>query len=269
MSASPTRKYREIAAKQKSPGPAAYNLNSTLGNGTCKTLRKDPAYSFSGRPQSCMIEDWRKPGPLYMSDPKLTSRGIKSAPSYSLRARTGGPREPATPAPAAYSPEKAKNGTHRTLPSYTMASKLAPLKPMTEIPAANTYSLASTLGSASKIYGGNVNPAYSMAAPLWHGSILDVPWRNTPGPSKYDKSNLSATLPRAPVYTMQSLAEPPRPGTKTPGPMSSTLPSKSAPAYSMGRRHSEYTYDNTSVGIAKMSSSLHCGDSSTFTQFGL
>lgn len=257
-SATGGRKFAEIAARRPSPGPADYTLPSTLGSNQDKTMLQPPSYSIGYRPGSCLVENWRKPGPLYFVDGNQSARGFRSAPNYSMRARPKDLTAFNGPSAMAYAPERCPKSTEMQSPSFSIGNKLKPL-PSDSVhkPSPFAYRLPDTLGSAGKIYSGRTSPSPSMGGSLTKGSFLDVPWAKNPTVGDYNISDATnRTLHSPPRYTMPSKAVPPSPGTKTPGPINTVASlqklNKTAPAYSLGVKHSPYTLDNIPIRPGKL-----------------
>lgn len=241
-----------VAAANKGPGPAIYTLPSTIGASSHNlTTRSLPAFSFGSRPNTtCLIENWRQPGPLYNLNPKVCRKGVVSGPCYTMSAKYK-PLEPSpVPSPTTYSPEKSMRTRENRQPAFTMSMRLIPLTPeSSHKPSPSTYSLPSTLGG-SKIYGGRTSPQHRMAGRLAVGNAMDDLCK-TPGIASYTLPSVDTMGRKSPKFSMSSKAYMPPEGTLTPGPGAHApekvqVTTKRAPAYSLGVRHSEYAADNLS-----------------------
>lgn len=251
MSSTTERKRPEIAAKNKGPGPASYSLPPTLGK--TGTMKHDPtkaagsAFSFGSRPVTCMIENWRQPGPLYKPEKDMTNKGVCKSPTYTMQHAFKPLKDQGVPSPAAYEVEKTQIIKQKKMPAYTMGTRLNPLpEDALQKPSPNAYYLPTTLGP-TKIYGGRNSPSHSLKGKLLKGNAMED-LAKSPGIGSYTLPRAERNSNRAPAFTMSSKACMPPEGTwlKTPGPGHYPIArsKKETPAYSLGIRHSEYTMDN-------------------------
>jgi hypothetical protein len=232
----PTRPRRPIQAMHKGPGPV-YMLNGVTGyNDHCNTKRRLPAYSMAGRGKQ--FSDECSPGPKYAIEPGMTRTGADGAPKVGISGRHKDLTSYTTPSPAAYG----RNDKHlRSAPAYSLVgARHDPLK-NDKTPAANTYSLPTTLGD--KLVDKKTLPCYSLRSrPAQGGFSEDL--QRTPGPGAYKVTEPSAYKTRAPGYTMIGRNEVPGDTTTKPGPGAHkpdiNSSRKSAPAFSFGSYHSQY-----------------------------
>uniref|UniRef100_A0A452GXN9 Uncharacterized protein n=1 Tax=Gopherus agassizii TaxID=38772 RepID=A0A452GXN9_9SAUR len=141
------RKTPAITAHETGPRPGQYRLPPTVGFVNHDyTKLTSPDYSFHRRLNNGMYFKDSSPGPCYYVDLQLTRFGRSGGPSYSMLARSKTLAQPRTPGPGRYSPEKAPPVTQRRPPSFTMGSRTK-YRWVVPVPAANSYTLPSLLGS--------------------------------------------------------------------------------------------------------------------------
>lgn len=250
-----TKKRPDIAAKNKGPGPASYQLPTTLGSKLHDpTKSSGSSFSFGHRPETCMVENWRQPGPLYKPE-NVTKNGVQSAPKYTMQKAFKPIKDQGLPSPTAYSPEKNQAPSLKRMPSYSIGARLNSLKPdALQKPSPTAYTLPSTLGP-TKVYGGRNSPVHSLKGKLQKGNAIED-LQHTPGVGAYVIPKVEIMTRKPASYTMPSKAVMPPEGTwlTTPG-VGSYSPGtvkthlRKSPAYSLGIRHSEYTMDNLQPNI--------------------
>lgn len=232
-----------IAAMETGPGPAAYALPSTIGNGNDLTKKHSPIYSFGLRHRH-KDTNVAHPGPAAFY-PKATRSGPISSQEYSIqgRAKTSLMNEPdnQSPGPAAYIPPN-RPPQEDIAPAWSMGKKLISKPAFASFPSPAKYQIKQFPASA---LNNPESPSYTMSPKT---PLIDS-LKGIPGPGSYKAVDPNLYKRSAPGYSLapryQSCKEwlsintdNPGPGTYTPN-LARCLPS--APAFSMRVRHSEYT----------------------------
>lgn len=147
-----------------------------------------------------------------------------------------------TPGPGAYSPEKAPPyNLQRRLPSFTMRSRTQ-YRTTDSVPAPNKYHLPPVMGP--QVPNKPASASYTMSGSYSTGGP-SVDLAKTPGPCRYNSTDLNVYLPRKPSFSMLGRHKLLKDATKKPGPGAYnpervTVNKARAPAYSLGIRHSEF-----------------------------
>jgi len=191
-----------------SPGPAAYDLGSTIG--------KAPAASMKGRPKPADTSMYPAPNSY-----KLEGMMGREGPKFTLRPKTSVPADLAeSPGPGAYNPNSGK------AKGITMAPKLN-LAGLTDAnPGPGAY--------ASPFEVGKDAPKYSMPG---RGSTMRA-LGSSPGPGSYDGS-----LPKSKIAASMKSRHYDKPDEFAPGPGAYRLADTiggpgNSPSYTMRPRHS-------------------------------
>ncbi|XP_013390616.1 outer dense fiber protein 3 [Lingula anatina] len=223
-----------IAAAYGGPGPA-YMLPPTIGaNGHDPTRVKNPGYSFG---QKFAPNTDCSPGPIYHVNPSLTRRGGNGNPRYSFAGRQKELSKFHTPGPGAYNCDKVKPVKERKAPAYSIGLRTR-YRPTDNIPAPNSYSVPSTLGS--KVPDKRGNPSFTMTAR--NANSYDT---KTPGPNHYKIVDASVYKKRPVHFSLKGRTSQPGDKTQKPGPGAHnpqlvTVHMKSNPKFTMGTRHSQF-----------------------------
>ncbi|XP_061167555.1 ciliary microtubule associated protein 1A-like [Saccostrea echinata] len=232
------RKRVLIGAEYTSPGPAQYQLPTTVGqNANDKTKRSTPSFSFGSRHWEFKKEG---PGPAYNIDSSLTSRGRDIRPSFSMLGRAKTPKRDVSPGPGAYNTDRAPL-KEKNAPHYSISPRTSPRR-VDVTPSPNMYALPSTIGPRVPDRKGG-----TQAALLGRTNYLDfsADLAKTPGPAKYGALPPSQTKRRAPSYSLGARAKTPRDINNVPGPGKYspehvTAHLDTSPRYHIGVRHSQY-----------------------------
>ncbi|XP_049547954.1 outer dense fiber protein 3-like [Anopheles darlingi] len=263
------------------PGPGHYGLPTTFGYEHHDPRReRKPMFSMRGRHTINIASVGPGPAGAYEVS-KLTQHGRAHNQEYTLRPRLQQPKQDMIPAPNAYfgniqhdtmGPGPAANYEISKLtrtgrphePMYSMRSKWQPTRqdlvpgPQTYHPPMNkerapAYSFGLWLEALNKTKVPGPNeyqtdmravrpraPCYSMR-PLTKGTNTSY----GPGPAGYGLPSRDLTHKRSPNYTMRNPFgtigdRTPRPGPAQYGLMD-RLVGKSAPSYSFGIRHADWT----------------------------
>lgn len=237
----PTRPLQPIAAMYNGPGPGQYLLPGGTGTQRCDPRKKTfPAYSFGIRHAN--FTDDCSPGPRYLTNPRITRKGMSGEPHYSLYSRPGDPKTFSTPGPGRYSPEKAGQNAYKKAASYSFGARTKGSK-HDKSPAPNSYSLPKILGGKSIAV--RSAPNFSMTGRSKIGSC-DEDLSKTPGPGTYKVVEPSIYKKRDPLYSMTGRNQMPSDSTLKPGPGAHSpekvyVNKSIAPKFSFGVHHSQYT----------------------------
>jgi len=236
------RKYAQIAAKSKGPGPGRYLLPSTCGKeGHDISQKKAASYSFGKYLGSSFINKVCSPGPVYRVDPELTRHGKDGTARYTQQGRHAEISVFNTPGPGRYHNEDCHPQGERNAPKYSMGSRTRYRK-SDNYPSANHYNLPSLMGP--KIPNMAASSAFTMKSRRQIGSFTQD-LSKTPGPARYDIVPQDRYSQRPPQFSMLARRFVPGDKTNKPGPgkyypENVKINKKSVPKYSMGIRHSEY-----------------------------
>ncbi|TWW57861.1 outer dense fiber protein 3-like protein 2b [Takifugu rubripes] len=238
------KKYAEITGKERGPGPGRYGLPPTVGFvGHDFTKLTSPAYSFHGKMTGNMYCVDSSPGPKYHIDARMTRFGRDGTPAYSMLGRIKSKKQQfQTPGPGTYSPERAPPcNLQRRPPCFTMRSRTQ-YRSTDSVPAPNKYCLPPVMGP--QVPNKPSSASYTMSRSYSTGGP-SVDLAKTPGPCRYNTTDLNLYLPRQPAFSMLGRHKMPRDATKKPGPgeynpEKVTVNRARAPAYSLGIRHSEF-----------------------------
>ncbi|XP_022238244.1 outer dense fiber protein 3-like isoform X2 [Limulus polyphemus] len=228
----PTKRRGPIAAEYTSPGPAAFTLPSTIGAGGRElTGTKSPAFSFGIKTEE--KREVIKPGPGSYNISGISQKGkdIVQAPTISGRLQEPAPFK--TPAPGAYSPEKAGKTVLNGSPSYTFGNKAKDPK-QDNFPAPNSYNVDIWENTQPQ------SPSYSMGTKLNDATI-----NKNPGPGSYNIPSSDVSRVKSPAYTLSQRTpiitdrtQKPGPGTHSPEKV--WINKQNSPQYSFGIRHTPY-----------------------------
>ena len=146
-----------------------------------------------------------------------------------------------TPGPGTYKPELKYPPNERTAPRYSMSARTR-LRKLDSNPAPNTYSVPSALGS--RVPNRRSSPSYTLRGRTKsQGFSEDL--AKTPGPAGYNTVNPQRFKRSAPQYSLGARSflpgdntQKPGPGTYSPERVLSTM--WRGRASSMGIRHSEF-----------------------------
>jgi hypothetical protein len=176
-----------IIARIKGPGPAAYTLQSTIGN-VKYNKSSAPSYSFGMKlkPQKKMVT----PGPNQFT-PIALRTGVAKAPAYSMAGRNFPHKSESTsPGPASYSYSNYYQSKCRSSPAYSLLGRHNAAK-MDLTPSPAAYSTNMKIGSDT--------PAWTMRPALPRKQI-----QTSPGPAEYDVVNCNVTKRAPPSYSLHS-----------------------------------------------------------------
>lgn len=214
---------------ERSPGPAAYALPTTVGYMEHdKTRWRNPAYLMGIDLKA--NRDTLGPGPKYYIRDR-TRFGTPSPPKFIFNSRRHLKKPYIGPGPGAHSPEKYDHRFRKEIPpSYSMGLQLPSDRDRGTIgPGPAGYNLTRKLP---------LGPSYSMGLQL--KSRMDD---SSPGPAAYDvRPKIDRVKSRVPTFKFTG--RPPREMTTIgPGPTHKHdyLPGRKAPGYSFGIRHGDYT----------------------------
>ncbi|XP_050087198.1 outer dense fiber protein 3-B-like [Anopheles aquasalis] len=209
------------------PGPASYSLPTSIGsnNGDPRKVR-NPVYTI--RPRTAFKHETLGPGPADYEVSKLTRTGRPHQPMYSMRSRWQPSKQDSVPDPQAYHPSVNKERT----PAYSFGLRLETLN-KNQVPGPNEYQADMRVIRPRA-------PCYSMR-PLTKGTTTSY----GPGPAGYALPNRDLTHKRSPNYTIRNAFATVGDRTPCPGPahygLMGRLVGKSAPCYSFGIRHADWT----------------------------
>lgn len=233
-----------IEAMEKGPGPARYALPPAIG-GKNHDLRKwqAPVYSLSGitRP----FKGDGVPGPnKYEIKSDLTRKGKDGTPRYSLASRNKDLKRDNFPSASHYKTENVWPQGERKRPSYTMGARVRYTQ-RENVPGPNNYTLPVLIGPKIMTSTKRGGPSYTMSDRSNIRSYSED-LAKTPGPAQYGATENNNYLKKQPQYTLQGRSKLPKDHTQKPGPGAHrpegvTVNKKRAPAFSMGKRHSQFT----------------------------
>lgn len=103
-----------------------------------------------------------------------------------------------TPSPGAYHPERVHPQGEKHSPTYSMGARTRYRK-RDASPSPNSYTLPSLLGS--RVPNKQASSSYSMAGRPVTGSFSED-LAKTPGPGRYDTTEIMTYSPKAPAYSM-------------------------------------------------------------------
>jgi len=229
---------------EKGPGPARYGLPPAVGT-TNHDVRKwkAPAYTLSGitRPH----KGDGVPGPNhYAVSMEVTRAGKNGTPKYSLSSRNKDLRRDNFPAANSYKKEQCWPQGERRRPSYTMGARVRYTQ-RENVPAPNRYSLPVLIGPKIPSSNKKASPSYTMSERSNIRSYAED-LAKTPGPAGYGRTENNNFLRKTPQYSLQGRSNLPKDKTQKPGPGAHNPESVSmhkprAPAFSLGKRHSQFT----------------------------
>jgi hypothetical protein len=231
----------QIAAMERGPGPARYQLPTMTGSeGHDATRRTWPTYSF-GRRLGTWFGKSETPGPGYAIDPTITRKGKDGTPSYSLYGRHKDLNSFKTPGPGRYVNEKVFPQGEKHAPAYSMGSR-SRYRKRDSVPAPSSYTLPTMIGR--NVPNRSASATFIMTGRPKVGGFSDD-YKKTPAPNTYAVLDPDSVQKKAPVYSMRSRSYMPGDSSKKPGPGAHSpekvkIHMKSAPAPTMGVRHSEY-----------------------------
>lgn len=228
-----------VMAEYTGPGPAKYNLPTTVGTKeTDQTKKGAPSFSFGSRQFRFRPSG---PGPAYSLDSDLTHKGRVTGSSFSLGGRPKTPkRRDISPGPAAYNTDRAPLW-EKNSPKYSLSPRTSPRR-IDVTPSPGAYSLPSTIGP--RVPHRNGGPATSIAGKNSYGGFSSD-WAKTPGPATYGAYDPGLTKNRGPSYSLGARAKPapdkdnfPGPGKYSPEKV--TVHMENSPRYPIGVRHSQF-----------------------------
>jgi len=231
-----------IGAMSKSPGPK-YALPGAIGSNDHDLRKKRAAaFSFGSRHKqfSCTVSNECSPGPTHFVKPNITRNGVDGTPKYSLYGRHRSIKSFQAPGPGTYRPEKVSS-PYKSAPSYSLSARTKGQVTQSS-PGAAAYALPVQIGNNVK--SKKSAPAYSMTSRHGIGGFAED-LKKTPGPGTYRPIDPSLYRIRQPIYSMTGRNLQPGDATKKPGPGAHSPEkvniNKHHPAkYSFGIRHSEY-----------------------------
>jgi len=234
-----------VAAMFGSPGPC-YGLPGLVGqphHDPRSVHNRGPAYPFGLRHGK--FSDDSSPGPAYLPTAKTYRDGKDGTPHYSLYSRPKDQASFTTPGPGAYKPENSGPNTKPTAPKYSMAARTKSRGTDTT-PGPNAYGLDPMLGPKTIRSDKRQAPTYSLRGKDTHGAFFEDLSR-TPGPGAYKVTEPSIYKTKPPGYSMAprtnmvgDTSQKPGPGAHHPE-MHYNAIKRSAPGYSFGIRHSQYS----------------------------
>eukprot|EP00118_Oscarella_pearsei_P002451 m.10614 g.10614 ORF g.10614 m.10614 type:complete len:256 (+) comp22489_c0_seq1:47-814(+) len=240
-----------IAAKLTGPGPAKYNLAGTCGYMYHDATKpRKPAFKIGIRSWPPMGQN-SGPGPgAYSLPANIVRFGKDGYPSYSLYGRPKDLKAFQTPGPAVYQRGNFLPGHVPKAPSYSLGGRTRLLASQ-KTPAPNAYNIPTFLGPRG--HNKESSPAYSIIGRSKTGSFHED-FKKTPGPGTYQVVDTSLFKVRSPVYSIAGRNMLPGDATVKPGPGRYSPEkvhgtSRSAPKFSFGVRHSEYTAPVLDVAI--------------------
>jgi len=186
---------REVAAANRGPGPATYQLPSDFGN-LGKNATKRGAAAFSMGVNAKPSEKERSPGPKYNYDHTLTPRGAHNQPAYSMAGRHAAKPKDVTPCPNQYG-ETAPVTTSRVrrAPAFTMGQrKFAADDTIT--PGPNTF-VPPSLMTKSQLSTKSTAAAFTMG-----GRIASAKNKGQPGPADYAVVGFNGSKRNVPAVTI-------------------------------------------------------------------
>lgn len=228
-----------ILARITGPGPAHYLLPTTVGrNSVDLTKRQSPAFSFGSRSFSIKSDS---PGPAYLVDPLLGSKGKENTPSFSFGGRPKTPgRRDRSPGPGAYNTD-VKPFWEKNAPKYSLSPRNK-MRPVDPVPSPSAYEIPTTIGAkvphakggtASSIVGKNDYMSYN----------ADL--ARTPGPAYYPSFSPNLVKRKSPEFTIKgrnyingNKNPTPGPGAYSPQDVQSHMPN--SPRHVIGVKHSEF-----------------------------
>jgi len=222
----------------KSPGPK-YALPGSIGSHD-HDLRKKRAAAFSFGSRHRQFSSDCSPGPTHFVKPNITRCGVDGTPKYSLYGRHRTIKKFQTPGPGTYSPEKVSNA-YKSAPSYSLSARTKGQVTQSS-PGAAAYVLPVQIGNNVKTKVSA--PAYSMTSRHGIGGFSED-LKKTPGPGTYRPIDPSVYRVRQPIYSMTGRNLQPGDSTKKPGPGAHSpekvnINKSHPPKFSFGVRHSEY-----------------------------
>ncbi|KAJ9585731.1 hypothetical protein L9F63_002521 [Diploptera punctata] len=172
-------------AGRSGPGPGTYMLPPTVGYDKHDITRKrNPAYSMAVK--TSVYSKKPSPGP-YSIKQNQTRFGDTYNPAYSMGIKTALVARDKVPGPGTYAPEKCPPMKETRPPAYTIGAR-TPLHKAGLGPGPNQYSVPTTVG---------VGPRYTMT-----GKPGGLKCDKSPGPAKYDPTNLNIYKQKAPRVTI-------------------------------------------------------------------
>lgn len=232
-----------IAAMYSSPGPC-YALPGLVGqpkHDPRSVHFRGPAYPFGIKHGK--TRDDCSPGPAYLPQPKIYRDGKDGTPHYSLYSRRTDGVHFRTPGPGAYAPERSGQMAYVRHPAYSFGSR-TPHRRSDKTPAPNAYTLDPMLSKTIRS-GKKQAPTFTMTGKSKVGSFYEDLSR-TPGPCAYGVTHPEIYKTKTPSYSMTARNTAPGDTTQKPGPGAHSpervyVTKRSAPKFSFGIRHSQYT----------------------------
>jgi len=225
-----------IAATYNSPGPV-YSLPTLTGKNKHDPRSVHacgPAYVFGMKGSGGATDS--SPGPIYNPDAKLTRTGRDTGPRAAVSGRPNEPNYFRTPGPSLGI--ESESG-HTGAPAYSFGGR-HDIKPNSNTPGPNSYSVPSTLGKTVQSNKRQA-PSYSVKS---RAKPDDV--QVGPGPGAYKAVDTNNVKKGAPKYSMAGKHERITDGTAKPGPGAHSpeqvrIDKREAPKFSFGVKHSPYT----------------------------
>ncbi|KAK3770859.1 hypothetical protein RRG08_036459 [Elysia crispata] len=239
----PTRPRGPIAAMYNSPGPC-YLLPTLVGqpNHDMRSVhQRKPAWIF-GNKHGKFADDC-SPGPCHFPLAKMYRDGKDGTPHYSLHDRHRDLTSFRTPGPGAYRPESAGPNSKYCPPKYSFGLR-SKSRRTDSTPGPNNYTLPNMLGKTTESHK-RAAPNYSLVGRSKQGGF-DEDLSRTPGPGTYNTTIPNVYKNAPPQYSMTSRNVMPGDSTLKPGPGAHSpenvyVTKKSAPRFTLGIRHSQYT----------------------------
>lgn len=229
-------------AEYNSPGPASYNLPSTIGYKNHDPSKgRLPAWQFGTKHRHSSKDS--SPGPVHYPPANHTRYGRDGTPSFTQKSRPRTPKSFKPPGPGTYSPERSGPSASPRAPSFSLGHRTK-LRREDSNPAPNNYSLPTLLGRSFE--GDKYQaPSYSLYGRSKTGGF-DEDLQKTPGPGTYPTTDPNSYKHRDPLFSLTSRHVPPGDATKKPGPGAHSpekvvIDKAIAPSFSFGVHHSPYT----------------------------
>ncbi|KAL7635944.1 UNVERIFIED_CONTAM: hypothetical protein RMT77_013761 [Armadillidium vulgare] len=207
----PTKRRGPIAAEFSTPGPAAINLPPTFGSKVTVTKSRSPAFTISGRHES--RSSTASPGPGQYNINGLTYKGKDEPHAPSMHIRPKDPKPFVTPAPGDYCPEKSKKVLDPS-PKFSFGVKTEN-GPASDVPAPNSYTIASLIGTGKTGGPHQSSPSFTMSArPRELEDKMKIP-----GPGSYNEAFVDKyKTAKSPAFSMGQRTNIPSDHTQKPGP---------------------------------------------------
>ncbi|CAF0812398.1 unnamed protein product, partial [Brachionus calyciflorus] len=225
-----------IAGRWKSPGPGKYFLHSCTGfKDHDFTLERRPAYTIARRLNDSSKEQ-KSPGPIYLPSSEITIKGRVKIPSCYITSRPQNNNSSDTPGPQKYAPEK----YYYSGPKITIGSKHKHLDIPVHPVGPNAYNLPNTIGNTNVKSNIKTAPKVSLSG---RNNFMSITYGMEKSPTTLYYPSLNQVKTSPPRWTLTGRHYLPEMDKNTPGPnryKSEAVNLRSAPAITMGIRHSEF-----------------------------